>query len=260
MLGKLMKYEWSATWKLLLPANLLIVVTSFFACIMVRQTVFDLDDGVAMFTILVTLTYIVSMMLVFVGTAIYLIYHFYTTTYGDQGYLLHTLPVDKHQIIIAKALVSAAWILISSFIMYMSVVFLLNFEGNIYEDFIEALDLIIVTRTDSGAVSVFATMMTLIALIVGIFVRVLKAAACISLGQLSSNHKLLVSFAYYFAIYIIQQLVSTSYIMLVGFVGRRTGTWSLDTSWEFSLISGLIYVVVFYLLTWHVMDKRLNLD
>lgn len=260
MLGKLMKYEWSGTWKLLLPANLLIVVTSFFACIMVRQTIFDYDDGAVMLTILVTLTYIVSMILVFVGTAIYLIYHFYTTTYGDQGYLLHTLPVDKHQIIIAKALVSAAWILISSFIMYMSVVFLLNFEGNIYEDFIEALDLIIVTRTDSGAVSVFATMMTLIALIVGIFVRVLKAAACISLGQLSSNHKLLVSFAYYFAIYIIQQLVNTCYIMLLGVVGRKRGTWSLDTSWEFVLISGLIYVVVFYLLTWHVMDKRLNLD
>lgn len=260
MLGKLMKYEWSGTWKLLVPANLLIVVTSFFACIMVRQTVFDYDDGAVMLTLLVMLTYIVSMILVFVGTAVYLIYHFYTTTYGDQGYLLHTLPVDKHQIIIAKALVSAAWILISSFIMYMSVVFLLNFEGNIYEDFIEALDFIVVTRTDSGAVSVFATMMTLIALIVGIFVRVLKAAACISLGQLSSNHKLLVSFAYYFAIYIIQQMVNTCYIMLVGFVGRKTGTWSLDTSWEFALISGLIYVVVFYLLTWHVMDKRLNLD
>lgn len=259
MLGKLMKYEWSGTWKLLVPANLLIVVTSFFACIMVRQTIFDYNDGAVMLTILVMLTYIVSMIVAFVGTAIYLIYHFYTATYGDQGYLLHTLPVDKHQIIIAKALVSAAWILISSFIMYMSVIFLLNFEGNIYEDFIEGLN-IIVTRTDSGAVSAFATIMTIIALIVGVFVRVLKVAACISLGQLSSNHKLLVSFAYYFAIYIIQQLVSTSYIMLVGFVGRKTGTWSLDTSWEFSLISGLIYVVVFYLLTWHVMDKRLNLD
>lgn len=260
MLGKLMKYEWSGTWKLLVPANLLIVVTSFFACIMVRQPVFDYDDGAVMLTILVMLTYIVSMILVFVGTAIYLIYHFYTTTYGDQGYLLHTLPVDKHQIIIAKALVSAAWLLISSFIMYMSVVFLLNFEGNIYEDFIEGLDFIIVTRTGSGAVSAFATIMTLISLIVGIFVRVLKAAACISLGQLSSNHKLLVSFAYYFAIYIIQQMVNTCYIMLVGVVGRKTGTWMLDTSWEFSLISGLIYVVVFYLLTWHVMDHRLNLD
>lgn len=259
MLGKLMKYEWSATWKLLVPANLLIVVTSFFACIMVRQPVFDYDDGAVMLTILVMLTYIVSMILVFVGTAIYLIYHFYTTTYGDQGYLLHTLPVDKHQIIIAKVLVSAAWVLISSFIMYMSVLFLLNFEGNIYEDFIEGLE-IIVTRTDSGAVSAFATIMTLIALIVGIFVRVLKVAACISLGQLSSNHKLMVAFAYYFAIYIIQQLVNTCYFMFLSFIGKRTGTWSMETSWEFSLISGLIYVVVFYLLTWHVMERRLNLD
>lgn len=29
MLGKLMKYEWKATWKLLLSANLVIVVMTF---------------------------------------------------------------------------------------------------------------------------------------------------------------------------------------------------------------------------------------
>lgn len=59
--------------------------------------------------IMVILTYVISMFAVYVGTSIFLIYRFYTSTYGDQGYLLHTLPVDTHHIILAKVSVSALW-------------------------------------------------------------------------------------------------------------------------------------------------------
>ena len=41
---------------------------------------------------------------------------------------------------------------------------------------------------------------------------------------------------------------------------NRTGEFTYDTMWEYSLITGLIYVVVFYLITWYVMEKKLNLD
>ena len=116
MLGKLMKYEWQSTWKLLLPANLLIVVMTFFACMTVRLRLMYVDnDGIIFSAVMILVTYAGSMFVVMIGTAIYLIYRFYTSTYGDQGYLLHTLPVDKHHIIIAKVTVSTAWVLFSSF-------------------------------------------------------------------------------------------------------------------------------------------------
>ena len=64
---------------------------------------FDSDNGMVVFSaMMILLTYMGSMFVVCIGTAIYLIYRFYTSTYGDQGYLLHTLPVDKHHIIISK--------------------------------------------------------------------------------------------------------------------------------------------------------------
>ena len=44
MLGRLMKYEWNATWQLLVPANLLIVVMTIFAAVTVRLDVFDTDN------------------------------------------------------------------------------------------------------------------------------------------------------------------------------------------------------------------------
>ena len=121
MLGRLMKYEWKATWKLLVPVNLLIVVMTFFACVTVRMKVFESgNDGIIFSAIMILMAYMASMFAAMVGTAIYLIYRFYTSTYGDQGYLLHTLPVDKHHIILAKVIVSTGWLLCSSFLIYMS--------------------------------------------------------------------------------------------------------------------------------------------
>ena len=262
MLGKLMKYEWKSTWELLVPANLLIIVMSFFACIAVKLDFYDFGLGIGMnwyAGVMIILMYVLSMFVALVGSAVYLIYHFYTSTYGDQGYLLHTLPVDKHYIIIAKVLVSSAWILLSSFLMYLSVFFLFNLEGDIFSDFIETVQIVVLGIYDG--VSVFAVMMSIIAALVGMLVRVLKVAACISLGQLSSNHKLLAAFGYYFAIYIIQQIISGCYQVFLEVLRDATGNRSwYGGSWEFSLIAGLIYCVVFYLLTWHVMDKQLNLD
>ena len=40
--------------------------------------------------------------------------------YTDEGYLLHTLPVTKHEILASKILVGGLWVLIIVFSMYLS--------------------------------------------------------------------------------------------------------------------------------------------
>ena len=261
MLGKLMKYEWKSTWKLLVPANLLIIVMTFFACVTVRLELFqDISrEGTVFASLIIIMMYILSMFVALVGTAVYLIHHFYTSTYGDQGYLLHTLPVDKHHIIIAKVLVSFGWVLLSSFLMYTSVLLLLGLEEDIFSVLAEIMEITVIGRYE-GRAAALTVIMTIITLIVEMLARVLKVTACISLGQLSSNHKLLVAFAYYFGIYIIQQIINMFYYLFLGLIWKKTDDVRLGGSWEFLLIIGLIYCVVFYLLTWHVMDKKLNLD
>lgn len=260
MLGKLMKYEWKSTWKLLFPANILIVVMTLFAYITVQLDVFDTDNsGIIFSAIMVIMTYIGSMFVVLIGTAIYLVYRFYISTYGDQGYLLHTLPVDKHHIVIAKVAVSTAWVVISIVLIYSSVIFLFATEGDVFKQFADSMETI-VKQAGSGKLTFFALLMTIIAGFVGILARVLKVTACISLGQLSSNHKILMSFAFYFAMYFVQQIVNGFYYAFLGYINMKTDRWYYGRTWEFELISGLIYTVVFYLITWHVMENKLNLD
>lgn len=260
MLGRLMKYEWKATWKLLVPVNLLIVVMTFFACVTVRMKVFESgNDGIIFSAIMILMAYMASMFAAMVGTAIYLIYRFYTSTYGDQGYLLHTLPVDKHHIILAKVIVSTGWLLCSSFLIYLSGLLLVAREGELVSHVLDSTKEM-VELAGSEKVTFFTIVMTAITYVVSMLARVLKVMACISLGQMSSNHKLLTAFGFYFATYFVQQIINGIYYMFLGVINSRLDTWYYGSSWEFMLIFGLIYLVVFYLLTWYVMEKNLNLD
>lgn len=254
-----MKYEWQATWKLLLPANLLIVVMTFFACMAIRLNLGDIkNDGIVFSAVMILVTYVGSMFVVMIGTAIYLIYRFYTSTYGDQGYLLHTLPVDKHHIVIAKVTVSTAWVLLSSFLMYLSVLFIFSSEKGVIPELIDSMW--VFAGEMGGRPSFFAGVMTVIAFVVSMLARVLKVTACLSLGQLSANHKLLMSFAYYFGIYFLQQILGSFYYVFLGMVNRRLGTYYYGQTWEVTLLVGLVYTVVFYVVTWYTMEKQLNLD
>ena len=65
MLGKLMKYEWQSTWKLLVPANLLIVVMTFFGCMAVSLNLSNINnEGIVFSAVMILVTYVGSMFVV----------------------------------------------------------------------------------------------------------------------------------------------------------------------------------------------------
>lgn len=265
MLGKLMKYEWKATWKLLLPANLVIAVMTIIAWCMTNMveystTEFQLAD---FFEVMVILTYVASMFAVYVGTTIFLIYRFYTSTYGDQGYLLHTLPVDTHHIMLAKVIVSASWLLINAVMITGSVLFLFTAREDAFLTMMEGV-MDVIEFMSGEEITIFTMVMTLVAYVFSLFAKVLKVGACISLGQLSSNHKLLLSFAWYIGIYMVEGLLSGLYFVIrLAFqehVSYMDYLSYYDTQWEITLLAGILGCVVYYILTWYVMDRKLNLD
>lgn len=262
MLGKLMKYEWKATWKFMCIANLAIIVMTILADITVKLDFFsyDKDDMLQFIAMMVMMTYVLSMFAMVIGVAIFLVYRFYTSTYSDQGYLLHTLPVDKHHIIISKVLVSALWIIICELMMYLSILVLIASNGELLEIMAESMDQIVsLVIYDDTQLRGFAIFMTIIAALFSLFAKLLKVTACISLGQLSANHKLLFSVLYYFGIYIVQKIFTA--VSFVFALAISKDSYRMDLyGWESMLLSGILYSVIFYLITWYVMDKKLNLE
>lgn len=266
MLGKLMKYEFKATWKLLVPMDIFLVVMSILAYIMMKLSFSSSDNELVVMTeMLVMVSYVLSMFVIVIVTLIYLIYRFYVSVYGDEGYLLHTLPVDKHHIIIAKVLASVIWIVINNLLIYLSILLLFTSSREAMEGFKEGLEYYVEFINSYSSINAFSVFMTLVALIVSVVSRILKVTACISLGQLSSNHKVLVAFGFYYGIYVVQRIFSIIYYAIISYahITSESGMFTpslYGAGWEFTLISGLIYSVIFYFLTWFVMDKKLNLD
>ncbi len=243
-------------------ANLMITVMTIMANVTVKLDFFSYEQPnvIQFIAIMVMMTYILSMFAMIIGVAIFLVYRFYTSTYSDQGYLLHTLPVDKHHIIIAKVLVSALWIILCEFIMYLSVIILVAANGEVFETLKDGMDSIIsITISETATVRGFAVVMSLVAFLFSLFAKLLKVTACISLGQLSANHKLLVSILYYFGIYIVQQILGVIYLAFIAAINKNNSFYDMY-GWESMLVSGIVYSVVFYLITWYVMDKKLNLE
>lgn len=267
MLGKLMKYEWKATWKLLLSANLLTLVMMVLA----RWMVYMMDETnyygdlqmMNFMAVIVLFTYVASIFAVLVGTTIYLIYRFYTSTYSDQGYLLHTLPVDTHHIIIAKLLVSAMWLMISSLLISFSIINLFASTTDVWRSMMEGM-VDAIKYLGAEKVTAFTVIMTIVAYIFTLFAKVLKVGACISLGQLSANHKLLMSFVWYIGIYFVESMFQGVYFTIRATALRQfshAGFYShFGSDWETSLLAGIVESVVFYVLTWYVMDRKLNLE
>lgn len=265
MLGKLVKYEWKATWKFLLPLNLFIILMTILAYSTVQLSFFDSRNELVVITgILVVIAYVLSMFVIAIATLIYLIHRFYTSVYSDEGYLLHTLPVDKHHIIIAKVLSSAAWIILNSMLVCFSILFLFSANMEFMDTMKAGFDFYVDVLNDYNTINALEVLMTLIASLFAIFSRVLKVTACISLGQLASNHKVLSALGFYYGIYFVQRIFTLIYYMFLALIVEGSDylypSTLFGTTWEFTLISSLIYCAIFYYLTWYVMEKKLNLD
>lgn len=266
MLGKLLKYEWKASWKLMLSLDLFVLVIAVFAVLVLRLDAAEYSGAAAVtFTGRLALAagYGVSMIAAGITTVIYLIWRFYTSVYGEQGYLLHTLPADKHQIILAKTGMSAMWILLSMSLIFGSLVMLMYDEdtvsGNIGRSVQYLLEMAAGAELTGGA----ELFMSVFVLVFAVTAKILKIMACLSLGQLSANHKLMLSFGIYFGWYLVKKTAGFCFLLVTrGWFWNRMNQSTIwqESSWELGLIANLLASVFFYLITWYVMDRKLNLE
>ena len=113
MLGKLLKQEFRATGRIMLPVFGALLILSVLANFSIRV----LDSSAGNNTVLRILAILV---LVFFGAAIFgamivtlwlMVTRFYRNLLKDEGYLMHTLPVSVHGLVWSKLIVSLVWFL-----------------------------------------------------------------------------------------------------------------------------------------------------
>ncbi|MDR2932029.1 MAG: hypothetical protein LBV27_02875 [Oscillospiraceae bacterium] len=276
MLGKLMKYEIKATSRTFL---LLYIAVLFLAIVNRIFYSFDFIDRFSSFNVLMnmmvslfTFFYILMIIALFVAVTIVVIQRFYKNLFGDEGYLMFTLPVKSWQLIVSKMLVAAFWQFISIIVTIISILIMLSQPA-----VLSAMGYALGEMAEAFATVGFSFQSIIIeiilALVLSLIFFALPLYACIAIGQLWKKHRVLGAFLAYFGMNFAVQTITSAIIggISVPFLYKID---SLTTAQSFESafipyfhtimlialgISVLLYVGYFFI-TKYIIDRKLDLE
>ena len=279
MLGKLIKHEWKSVYKagcLMLGA---MVLVTFFGWLSFQTPMwrsmgsgrgsFGWLDILGAFTLIM---YAVLLVVVNAGIVIYVGVHFYKTMYTDEGYLLHTLPVTKHEILASKILVGGLWVLIIVFSMYLSL-FLLGLSmvwvilpdnytmAEFWREFRNSAgDLFRLAGVELGIDFGIWFWKVLLTSLITPFITLTTLFGAVSIGQLASKHRVLMAILSYVGIMIAESMLSSVFNSIVTFSNLSSFGAYMDRSAFFSFCVKLLTAVGLYFVSWYVTSNKLNMD
>lgn len=284
MLKKLIKHEWEATRRILLPLNLTIVLITVVGCFFLCTDILQLDNSLPL-VILLIVFYALSMIVLTFAAYIYLMVRFYRNLFTSEGYLMFTLPVTRTQLLNSKLIVAFLWNCFNILLTVVSI-FAISFSSSYYalvhdsatagNAFLSGLVTAVSggTQTTASIQDVFGySLPTLIVvccitLIVSSFFSLTMGYLAITLGQLMERHKLIASIGFYIAFYIVIQVLSSILMIVINLntlLGAESDPLALTRSIYGSLlpatnIFNLILGVIFYFITRLILGKKVNLE
>lgn len=288
MLGKLIKYEWKSTYKVGIILLLALGMATLIGCLAfqapmwreIRSQHYYIETmGMTMMNVVSVFSFILYILLLtgaVYAIFIYLVVHFYKSMYTDEGYLLHTLPVTKNQILVSKILVSVIWVfliyiglMLSIFIFLLVLVSVATGENvfiimrELTEILGELKSLFSVLFEDLEIT--WTVVASIINLILGVPMAVIIMFGAVSLGQLFSKHRILMAILSYVCILIFRWVVHSIIqgISWAGMMSSTTGHGFFDytnMTLYSNLILELLLTVGCYLASYFITSKKLNME
>ena len=286
MLGKLIKYEFKATYKFMtmLYAILLIVsllsgignyfgeyrLQGFYAEESLRESVV-----IEVFRAFMTVVFVIMMFAVIGSVFFYYMSRFKKTLLGDAGYLYHTLPVKVHDHIISKVLMTVVWSLVSGIVAVIS--FLIMFSV-MYGDMtmvIKEISSILEYLLNYIKRDVLSFVIEIIRGVLSVIVMYLMIYTSMSVGYSSNTHRAWKSVGVYVLISFVNSMISSVADKITfGMISNiDTGSYYFDIIETWALLDyyktpGLIIDVVHYIIlavvlffiTRYFLKNKLNLQ
>ncbi|WP_346876880.1 ABC transporter permease [Clostridium sp. UBA5712] len=256
MLRKLIKYEFKATGRIMLPLYGALlgfsIINKIFIGTNMAEVNMDFLGGIP--AIITMIGYFVTMVAVFVGTLFITVQRFYKNLFGDEGYLMNTIPVKSSQNIVNKLVVSMVWIIISGFIAATSI-FVMAYEPGVLKEAIREFKNI---YSEIG-LNIFGIIEFTIFGIVSLTHQIMMLYASLSIGQLFKSKKLLGGFAGFMILSIAQQS-----IIGIGMTILVASDSFIYLSAHYAILCGIIVCLIFFTIlfciTNYIMKNKLNLE
>lgn len=273
MLGKLLKQEWKATWKVPTFLVSLVILCSLAAGGSFGLPIWDSDwIGIPISELMVILFLYFVIIGSTLGVMIYMAVRYYKNMFTDEGYLTHTLPAKPWEILLSKVINMSIWNLISMAAVLVGMAGFMLFMLSFTTPDISFGELVrMVSKTLDSAVmrgwQMFAVLMILL-FVISSFSGVMMIVGAVNIGQLVRKHRILGAIGAYFAIYTVIQTVG----MVVMFPMILRTVFSLENMSEISffeiynpmyvsmLVVYLIATIALYFVSEYLLRKKLDLE
>ena len=277
MLGKLMKHEFRATGRIMLPLLGAELLLSVLAGLSVRGL-----DRIENMSFL-GFTYIITLVVFFLGlfaltvvAFVLMIQRFYKNLLRDEGYLAMTLPVSADEQIWAKLLVSFVWFTAVTVLSAVAMTVLvsigarMNFLRDVFfDEQVREVIREITSHVGVGNIALFVLEFVVIGFL-GTCATCLRCYSALAIGHSAADHKMLLSFVAYFVIGMALSLLSNAFTFgVVPHLNIEQLMMNINTleggllfahgaMWAFAGLT-LIYSALFYFITRWFLKNKLNL-
>ena len=276
MLGKLIKHEWKSTYRMGCLLLFITLIVTFLGWLSFQSPMWRQMSGdyyrvsfspLDFLSIVVLIMYFFMLVGITYATQIYMGVHFYRTMYTDQGYLAHTLPVGKHQLLGSKILVGGLWVLFVNAAVILSGMAVMGSMlgavipeeyawSEIWRELSPVLgDFFSIFGLDSG---LYFTFMILSA-VLGPFVSVAILFGAVTLGQLFNKARVLMAILCYVGVCMLNSLIASAVQSMVAFSAWEYGT-VVHAGMYCSLIVQALAAVLLYFASYQILTKRLNME
>ena len=269
MLRKLLKHEFRATGRIMLPMYLVLLVTALGSNLAGRKML-DGPDILNTLGVLIVMAFGFAICGVMLMSFVLMIQRFYKNLLQDEGYLMFTLPVSVHQHIWSKLIVSAVWFIVTV-LAIIAASLIVAFQGGFLWEmldflryFFEGLQKLKITEAFNGTIYLveFAVLMFL-----SLAAFSLQFYAALAAGHSRANHKMLWSVAWFFGFQFALQFAGSLlmvYLNQIHFFGHLnwdlTPTASIHVGLLMAIGCVIVYGAIFYAVTTFFLKKHLNLE
>lgn len=272
MLGKLIKYEFKATSRRMLPLIIAVLVLSLLSSFSVMRLSSTDDYGVIqVFFILILMAFFVGIIALGVMSIVVFIDRFYKNLLGSEGYLMFTLPVSVDALMWSKLIVSFIWFVLAS-LAVIAAMLILGFVTSAVsitgEDLAHFMSLIRTGVNYVGIGNIIGYVVEFIVLMfIGSVAMCLHFYLAMAIGQAFANHKALWSVVFYFVLSFALSMLSAALVSIGDKLGildaffnlAKTAAQSVHMVAVSSIVIYAVTSAILYFPTTALLKKKLNL-
>ena len=274
MLRKLLKHEFRATGRIMLPLFLIVLGTAVGANLSVRVLMETSNKVLNLLGGLMIAAFAVAIFGVCIMSMVVMVRRFYKNLLQDEGYVMMTLPVSVHQHIWSKLIVSAVWFALTLIVVGLACLIVaadVKVIHQIAEGFGELLGELYRHFTAYYAINGTALAVEFLVLcFVGCCALCLQFYASLAIGHSFSSHKMAWSVLWFFVTMFAMQFLGGSGIvlldeswfhnLLLGWTDNISGMAAMHLSMVCLILGEVFYGAIFYFLTTYFLKRRLDLE